>query len=89
VILASIGLTGLAIKKKDIRAVFPLLPLGFAYAFQYDLFYGTMMERAQQEADKLIVENPLKFAIPAHSGIVSIEEYNKILNIKDGKKVNL
>jgi hypothetical protein len=35
------------------------------------------------------MENPLKFSIPPHSGIVSTEEYNKIMNIKDGKKANV
>ncbi len=88
-ILAAIGLTGAAIKKKDIRVIFPLVPISLAYAFQYDMLYGNMLERAQLEADKLIIENPLKFALPAHSGIVSVEDYNKIMNIKDGKRVNL
>lgn len=32
----------------------PLVPFGFAYAFQYDMFYGNMMERAQAEAEILI-----------------------------------
>jgi hypothetical protein len=43
VVLAAIGLTSLAVVKKDIRVILPLFPLGFAYAFQYDLFYGNMM----------------------------------------------
>lgn len=86
--LAAVGLTALAIKKRDIRAVFPLVPMGFGYVFQYDMLYGDMMERAQLSSDNLIVNNPLKFALPAHSGIVSAEEYNQILGIKDGKKVN-
>jgi len=55
VILATIGLTAAAFKKKDIRVVFPLVPLAFAYVFQYDLLYGNMMERAQSEADKLLI----------------------------------
>jgi hypothetical protein len=66
-----------------------LVPFSLAYAFQYDMLYGNMMERAQLEADKLIIENPLKFALPAHSGIVSVEDYNKIMNIKDGKRINI
>ena len=32
-----------AIKKKKVELLGPLLPLGFAYAFQYDMCYGTMM----------------------------------------------
>ena len=65
----------------------PLVPIGFTYAFQYDMFYGDMLERAQQEADQLLIEHPMKFVLPAHSGIVSIEEYYRIIGIKDGKKI--
>lgn len=86
--LAALGLTALAFKKRDVRAIFPLVPMTFAYAFQYDMLYGDMMERAQRCADELIIESPLKFALPAHSGIVSPEEYNQILGIKDGKHAN-
>ena len=85
--MALIGLVAATIKKKDVRTLFPLVPLSFAYAFQYDMFYGSMMERAQIEADSLIVNDPLKIALPVHSGIVSREEYNQIMRIKDGKKV--
>lgn len=73
VIVAAFGLTALAIKKKDPRVMFPLVPFGFAYAFQYDLFYGDMMERAQKEAGKLLIDNPMKLVLPEHSGIVSME----------------
>lgn len=64
VLLSIIGLTGVALKKKDVRALFPLVPLGFAYAFQYDMLYGNMMERAQAGADQLLVEYPMKFVLP-------------------------
>lgn len=84
--LAAIGLTLGAIAKKDPRIAFPLLPISFAYAFQYDMCYGNMMERVMSEADTLLVEKPLKFVLPAHSDIVSHEEYLRIMKIKDGKK---
>jgi hypothetical protein len=29
----------------------------------------------------------MKFVLPAHSGIVSTEEYYRIIGIKDGKKI--
>jgi hypothetical protein len=76
-----------AILKKNPMAMFPLVPIGFTYAFQYDMFYGNMLERAQQEADQLLIEHPMKFVLPAHSGIVSTEEYYRIIGIKDGKKI--
>lgn len=33
--------------KKEPKLLGPILPLSFAYAFQYDMFYGKMFERAQ------------------------------------------
>ena len=44
------------------------------------------MDRARDTADHLIVENPGKFYLPTNSGIVTIEEYEKILKIENGKK---
>jgi hypothetical protein len=76
-----------ASKTKNPKILAPLLPLGFVYAFQYDMVYGNMMERAMATADTLIVEHPMKFAMPPHGGIVDPEEYMNILNIKDGKKM--
>lgn len=64
VYLSAFGLTAAAIHKKDPRVIFPLVPLLFAYAFQYDMLYGNMLERAQKDADKLIVDYPMKFILP-------------------------
>lgn len=60
-----------AIIKKNHLLLGPVVPLTFMLAFQYDMCYGQMMERARDEADSLIVDNPYKFYLPAHSGIVS------------------
>lgn len=80
--LALIG----AIKKKNPQLLAPFLPITFIYAFQYDMCYGNLMERVLADVDDLITEHPTKFNIPANSGIVSMEEYNSILGIKDGKR---
>jgi len=32
-----------AIHKKNPQLLAPIFPLGFAYAFQYDMFYGDML----------------------------------------------
>jgi hypothetical protein len=58
-------------KNKDPRLLGPLIPLSFAYAFQYDMCYGDMMERAIATSDDLLVNNRLKFILPEHSGIVT------------------
>ena len=36
-----------AIKKKAPQFVAPIVPLSVAYAYQQDMFYGDMFERAQ------------------------------------------
>lgn len=74
------------IKTKNPKVLIPLIPFSFVYAFQYDMCYGNMMERAMKQADTLIVENPYKFYLPDHSGIVSIAEYEKILRLKPRPK---
>jgi hypothetical protein len=44
--LAPLLLIG-AIVKKNPQLLVPIIPLSFAYAFQYDMFYKDMFERAQ------------------------------------------
>lgn len=85
--IASTALVAAAVKERNPKLLGPLLPFGTAYAFQYDMFYGTMLERARVTADGLLVENPNKFLLPEHNGIVTMEEYAAILGIKDGKKI--
>ncbi len=53
-----------AIHKKDPRLFGPVVPLSIMLAFQYDMCYGSMLERARDEADQLIVTNPYKFYLP-------------------------
>jgi hypothetical protein len=76
-----------AIKEKNPRLLAPLLPIAFGYAFQYDMLYGDMMERAIAHSDTLLVEHPLKFVLPDHSGIVEKDEYLRIMNIHNGRKM--
>ncbi|NXT22692.1 PLRKT protein, partial [Syrrhaptes paradoxus] len=43
--LAAIGLTAGAIKKKNLGVILPLVPLSFILAYQYDMGYGTLLQR--------------------------------------------
>jgi len=76
-----------AIKKKVIIyyisknpvPIIPLLPLGFIFAYQYDMFYGysilhyirNKLDRIKREADRLISEEPERFYFPKNGGIVT------------------
>ena len=54
-ITAVVGLTLGALKNKNPMALGPLVPLGFAYAYQKDMLYGDMMNRVQTGVDELLV----------------------------------
>lgn len=71
-----------ALKKKNPALIGPLVPLSFVLLFQYDMCYGNMMERIRRAADELITTNPYKFYLPEHSGIVTVEEYERIIGVK-------
>ncbi|NXG92717.1 PLRKT protein, partial [Stercorarius parasiticus] len=43
--LAAVGLTAGAIKKKNPGVLLPIVPLGFIFAYQYDMGYGTLLQR--------------------------------------------
>ncbi|NXS56018.1 PLRKT protein, partial [Brachypteracias leptosomus] len=43
--LAAVGLTAGAIKKKQPGILLPIVPLIFVFAYQYDMGYGTLLQR--------------------------------------------
>merc|ERR1712072_496945 len=67
-----------AFKKKTPVTLAPLLPLSFAYAFQYDMAYGCpllgepMMVRARKNAEDIIKEEYHYLNLP--NGLPTIEE---------------
>ena len=59
-----------AIKKHNPALLGPLVPMGIAWLFQYDMFYGNLMLRARREAAKSIKEEPERYFLPEGTGIV-------------------
>ncbi|NXP08591.1 PLRKT protein, partial [Thinocorus orbignyianus] len=45
--LAALGLTAGAIKKKNAAVLLPIVPLSFVFAYQYDMGYGTLLQRVK------------------------------------------
>ena len=82
--LAWIGLPLGAMKKKNPATLIPLFPMTFAWLFQYDMFYGTLLVRASREAARTIKEEPECFYLPEGNGIVERSKYNEII----GKPAN-
>ncbi len=75
-----------AIKTRNHAAVSPMFITGLLWAFQYDMAYGNMMERAQKEASLLMQQEPERFFMPSGNGLVSQEEYNKIVGLPTNYK---
>ena len=60
-----------AVVTKNPKLLFPLVPMGCAWSFQYDMFYGNLQIRALKEAERMLREEPERFFLPANSGIIS------------------
>ncbi|NXA85676.1 PLRKT protein, partial [Melanocharis versteri] len=43
--LSAVVLTTGAIKRKNPAILLPILPLGFVFSYQYDMGYGTLLQR--------------------------------------------
>ena len=65
-LLAPIG----AAKTHNPLILIPMVPLGVLWAFQYDMYYGNMQIRVQQEAARMIKEEPERFFLPEGTGII-------------------
>lgn len=70
--LAAVGLPILAIKKRSIGFIIPLVPLTFVAAYQADMAYGSKMERVIAEADRIIANEPELLALPG--GPLTLDE---------------
>ena len=70
-------------KHKNPVFVVPLFPLSIFWVYQYDMYYGNMQIRVQQEAARLIKEEPERFFLPYNSKVVDQKGYNKIIGIPE------
>ncbi|XP_054842748.1 plasminogen receptor (KT) [Eublepharis macularius] len=52
--LAAVGLTAGAIKKKKPGLFLPMVPLSFILAYQYDMGYGSLLQRMKGEAENIL-----------------------------------
>ncbi|MBW05132.1 Plasminogen receptor (KT), partial [Eschrichtius robustus] len=56
--IAAVSLTAGAIKKKKPAFLFPIVPLGFVLTYQYDMGYGTLIQRMK---GKSLINQSLNF----------------------------
>ncbi|WAR23364.1 PLRKT-like protein [Mya arenaria] len=62
-ICALAGVAGFAKTKKP-GPLIPLVPLSFIFGYQYDLAYGTKMERCREEATRVLLEEGSLIQLP-------------------------
>ncbi|XP_041041567.1 plasminogen receptor (KT) [Carcharodon carcharias] len=73
--LTTIGLTLGAMKRKTPVFLFPIVPLSFILAYQYDLAYGTLMIRMKDEAENIIDTERTLLDMP--KGVPTFESIEK------------
>lgn len=62
--LASMGLTLGAIKKRKPGLLGPIIPLGFVFAYQMDMAYGTLIHRMRDEAESIMASESDRLNLP-------------------------
>lgn len=55
----------------------PVVPLSFAWAYQFDLYYLNKMERVRKDAGNILKNNFEMFIPPENNKLISYEEYVK------------
>ncbi|EGW00422.1 plasminogen receptor (KT) [Cricetulus griseus] len=73
--IATISLAAGAIKQKKPAFLFPIVPLSFIFTYQYDLGYGTLLQRMKSEAEDILETEKTKLELP--KGMITFESLEK------------
>uniref|UniRef100_A0A8C5X3W5 Plasminogen receptor with a C-terminal lysine n=1 Tax=Malurus cyaneus samueli TaxID=2593467 RepID=A0A8C5X3W5_9PASS len=73
--LAAVVLTTGAIKRKNPAVLLPILPLGFVFSYQYDMGYGTLLQRIKGEAESILDTQSTLLEFP--KGPLTFEDWRK------------
>ncbi|NXW23290.1 PLRKT protein, partial [Circaetus pectoralis] len=65
-----------AIKKKNPGVLLPIVPLSFIFAYQYDMGYGTLLQRIKGEAENILDTQSTLLQLP--KGPLTYEDLEKI-----------
>ncbi|NXB08907.1 PLRKT protein, partial [Cnemophilus loriae] len=74
--IAAAVLTTGAIKRKNPAVLLPMLPLGFVFSYQYDMGYGTLLQRIKGEAENILDTQSTLLELP--KGPLTYEDLEKI-----------
>ncbi|KAH9495165.1 hypothetical protein Btru_018541 [Bulinus truncatus] len=80
--LCIIGLTAGALRNKRYGLLLPLVPINFVFAYQWDMAYGSKLQRIREMADRIIDEEhhllDLPHGLPTFSSIEAARLEQKI-----------
>ncbi|XP_034048039.1 plasminogen receptor (KT) [Thalassophryne amazonica] len=79
-ILATVGLTAGAIKRRKPVMMSPLVPLSFIFAYQLDSAYGTLIYRMREEAESIMASEHDRLDLP--NGTPTFESIEKVRRAK-------
>ncbi|XP_017663831.1 PREDICTED: plasminogen receptor (KT) isoform X1 [Lepidothrix coronata] len=74
--LSAVVLTAGAMKKKNPAFLMPIVPLGFVFAYNCDMGYGTLLQRVKGEAENILDTQSTLLELP--KGPVTFEDLEKI-----------
>eukprot|EP00058_Branchiostoma_floridae_P018778 XP_002604267.1 hypothetical protein BRAFLDRAFT_88556 [Branchiostoma floridae] len=63
--LVAVGGLGATLKRKTPGPILPLVPLTFILAYQYDMAYGTMIQRMREGSEHIISDEYNLLSLPA------------------------
>lgn len=84
--IACVGLGGAAVARRTPFPAFPLVPLGFVVAYQYDMAYGDKMERVVAEADDILRNESHLLAMPG--GALTMESIDAAAAARTARATN-
>ncbi|NXH87967.1 PLRKT protein, partial [Edolisoma coerulescens] len=74
--LSAVVLTTGAIKRKNPAVLLPIVPLGFVFSYQYDMGYGTLLQRIKGEAENILDTQSTLLELP--KGPLTFEDLENI-----------
>ncbi|XP_037654171.1 plasminogen receptor (KT) [Choloepus didactylus] len=73
--IVAISLTAGTVKRKKPALLIPIVPLGFIFTYQYDLAYGTLLQRMKGEAENILDTEKSNLQLPR--GMITFESLEK------------
>jgi hypothetical protein len=72
---ACFGMLANAFRTRNPHVMAPLIPLSFAFAYQWDFYHGNKLQRIRLDAEQLLENHPELFYPAMNNGVISEKDY--------------